>query len=193
MGGSVDPETGMLYIPSTTSPYISALQPGGTRSEMQYIAANGLGGATVMGVPLIKGPYGRITAINLNTGDHAWMIPNGKPADNLVNNPALKAANIDASNWGGGQRSPILVTKTLLFEGSNNLRVIDKGTGQQIHSIDLGSNLSGGTMTYLMNGRQFLVAVVAGTPGNGAELVGLALPVPGAQRPARQGAAVENQ
>ena len=82
-----------------------------------------------MGLPLIKGPYGRITAINLNTGDHAWMIPNGKPADNLVNNPALKAAGIDASNWGGGQRSPILVTKTLLFEGSDTLRVIDKKTG----------------------------------------------------------------
>jgi quinoprotein glucose dehydrogenase len=193
MGGSVDPETGMLYVPSTTAPYISALQPGGSRSEMPYIAAGGLGGPNVMGLPLIKGPYGRITAINLNTGDHAWMIPNGKPADNLVNNPALKAANIDASKWGGGQRSPILVTKTLLFEGSNNLRVIDKATGQEVHSIDLGSSLSGGTMTYLMNGRQFLVAVVAGTQGNGAELVGLTLPQPGSGRPARPAPPAENQ
>jgi quinoprotein glucose dehydrogenase len=182
MGGSVDPETGMLYIPSTTNPYISALQPGGTRSEMPYIAAGGLGGPTVMGLPLIKGPYGRITAINLNTGEQSWMIPNGKPADSLVNNPALKAAGIDASNWGGGQRSPILVTKTLLFEGSDSLRVIDKTTGQQIHSIDLGSNLTGGTMTYLVNGRQFLVAVVAGSQGGGGELVGLALPQPGGGR-----------
>jgi quinoprotein glucose dehydrogenase len=187
MGGSVDPETGMLYIPSTTSPYISSLQPGGTRSEMQYIAAGGLGGPTVMGLPLIKGPYGRITAINLNTGETTWMIPNGKPADNIVNNAALKAANIDASNWGGGQRSPILVTKTLLFEGSNNLRVIDKTTGQQIHAIELGSNLSGGTMTYLVNGRQFVVAVVAGQQGSGAELVGLALPQPGEGRGGRGG------
>ena len=180
MGGSVDPETGILYVPSTTAPYISALQPGGTRSEMPYIASGGLGGPTVMGLPLIKGPYGRITAINLNTGEHVWMIPNGKPADNLVNNPALKAGGIDASNWGGGQRSPILVTKTLLFEGSNNLRVIDKKTGQQIHAIELGAQLTGGTMTYLVNGRQFLVAVVGGQQGGGAELVALALPSPGA-------------
>jgi quinoprotein glucose dehydrogenase len=187
MGGSVDPETGMLYIPSTTSPYISSLQPGGTRSEMQYIAAGGLGGPTVMGLPLIKGPYGRITAINLNTGETTWTIPNGKPADNIVNNTALKGANIDASNWGGAQRSPILVTKTLLFEGSNNLRVIDKTTGQQIHAIELGSNLSGGTMTYLVNGRQFVVAVVAGQQGSGAELVGLALPQPGEGRGGRTG------
>ena len=116
-----------------------------------------------MGLPLIKGPYGRITAINLNTGDTAWMVPNGKPADNLVNNPALKAANIDARNWGGGQRSPILITKTMLVEGSNTLRFLDKKTGAEIHSIDVGANLTGGTITYLVGGRQFLVAVAGGS------------------------------
>src|SRR5215472_14677502 len=179
MGGAVDPETGILYVPSVMAPYLSSLQPGGARSEMPYIAAGGLGGPMVMGVPLIKGPYGRITAMNLNTGEHVWMIPNGKPADSLINNPALKAANIDASNWGGGQRSPILITKTLLFEGSNNLRVLDKATGQPIHSFELGGNVTGGTMTYLVNGRQFLVAVVGGQRGEAAELVGLAVPRPG--------------
>jgi quinoprotein glucose dehydrogenase len=181
MGGSVDPETGMLYVPSTTSPYLSSLQPGGSRSEMQYIAAGGLGGPNVMGgIPLIKGPYGRITAFNLNTGDKVWMIPNGKPADSLVNNPALKSAGIDASKWGGPQRSPILITKTLLFEGSDSLRAIDKKSGDIVYEMPLGANVTGGTMTYTVNGRQFLVAVVGGQQGSGAELVGLALPVPGA-------------
>jgi quinoprotein glucose dehydrogenase len=146
---------------------------------MPYIAAGGLGVPMVMGVPLIKRPYGRITAMNLNTGEHVWMVPNGKPADSLINNPALKAANIDASNWGGGQRSPILITRTLLFEGSNNLRVLDKATGRQVHAFELGGNVTGGTMTYLVNGRQFLVAIVGGQRGEGAELVGLAVPRPG--------------
>jgi quinoprotein glucose dehydrogenase len=197
MGGSVDAETGMLYVPSTTAPYFSALAPGGTKSEMQYVVAGGGGNPTVMGLPLIKGPYGRITAINLNTGDHAWMIPNGKPADSLVNNPALKAAGIDASKWGGSQRSPILVTKTLLFEGSDTLRAIDKKTGDVINEMPLGAALSGGTMTYSINGRQFIVAVVAGQQGGGAELVGLALPQPGQGRGGRGGRggapAAENQ
>ena len=194
MGGSVDPETGMLYVPSVTQPYLSSLQPGGARSEMQYIAAGSLGGVNVMGMPLIKGPYGRITAINLNTGEHAWMIPNGQPQASLVNNPTLKAAGIDSSNWGGPQRSPILVTKTLLFEGSANLRAIDKKTGAVIYEMPLGSNLSGGTMTYTIKGRQYLVAVVAGQPGSGAELVALALPAPGAQGPGRgRGGANEEQ
>ena len=182
MSASVDPETGMIYIPSVTAAYVSAVQPGGTRSEMEYIAGGGaLGTPNILGgIPLIKGPYGRITAINLNTGDHTWMIPNGKPADNLVNNPALKAGNIDASGWGGGQRSPILVTKTMLVEGSDNLRFIDKKTGAVIHEMPLGAQMSGGTMTYLVNGRQFMVAVVNGTGGNGAELVAVAVPQPGA-------------
>lgn len=180
MGASIDPETGMLYVPSTTAPYLSSLQPGGTRSEMRYIAAGSLGGATVDGLPLIKGPYGRITAVDLNTGDHVWMIPNGKPQPSILNNPKLKAAGIDPSNWGGPQRSPILITKTLLFEGSDDLRVIDKKSGTVIDEIPLGSNLTGGTMTYSVDGRQFIVAVVAGQQGGGAELVGLALPKPGA-------------
>jgi quinoprotein glucose dehydrogenase len=187
MGGAVDPETGMLYVPSVTAPYLSSLQPGGSRSEMQYIAAGGLGGPNVMGLPLIKGPYGRITAINLNTGEHAWMIPNGKPQDSILNNPALKAAGIDASNWGGGQRSPILITKTLLFEGSDTLRAIDKKTGAVVNEMPLGASLTGGTMTYSINGRQFIVAVVGGQQGGGAELVGLALPVPGQGRGGRGG------
>ena len=182
MSASVDPETGMIYIPSVTSAYVSTVQPGGTRSEMQYIAGGGggLGTPNVMGLPLVKGPYGRITAIDLNTGEHAWMIPNGKPADTLVNNPALKAGNIDASNWGGGQRSPILVTKTMLIEGSADLRFIDKKTGAVLHEMPLGNPMTGGTMTYVVNGRQFLVAVVNGSAGNAAELVGLAVAQPGA-------------
>lgn len=181
MSASVDPETGMIYIPSTTSPYVSTLQPGGDRSEMPYIAGGGGGSTNILGgIPLIKGPYGRITAIDLNTGDHTWMIPNGKPAENLVNNPALKAGNIDASNWGGGQRSPILVTKSMLVEGSADLRFIDKKTGAVIHEMPLGAPMTGGTITYTVNGRQFLVAVVNGTAGSGAELVGLAIAQPGA-------------
>lgn len=178
-GASVDKETGMIYVPSVSNPYVSSVQPGGTRSEMPYIAGGGRGSTTVLGLPLLKGPYGRITAIDLNTGDTAWQIPNGKPSEAILNNPQLKAAGIDPSNWGGGERSPILVTKTMLIEGSKDLRFIDKKTGAVIHEMPLGAQMSGGTMTYMMNGRQFLVAVVNGTNGQGAELVALALPPAG--------------
>jgi len=97
---------------------------------------------TTLGVPLLKPPYGRITAIDLNTGDHAWIIPNGTVAANILNNPALKAAGIDASNFGGADKSPLLVTKTLLIGGGNKFRAIDKKTGRVIHEMELSGAIT---------------------------------------------------
>jgi len=174
-GAAADPETGMLYIPSVTSPYLSALVHDPKRSEMQYIARGGLGGiGKPMGLPLLKPPYGRITAIDLNTGDDVWMIPNGETPENIKNNPALKG--IDTSKFGGPNRAPLLVTKTLLFGGGGSLfRAIDKKTGSVISEIKLPANDTGGPMTYLVNGRQYVVVAVDSreTP---AELIGFALP-----------------
>jgi quinoprotein glucose dehydrogenase len=173
-GASADPETGYLYIPSTTSAYISSLQSDPARSEMPYIGAGGLGGIPQPGgVPLIKPPYGRITAIDLNTGDHVWMTPYGTPP----NNPRLRELGLDLTKLGGGDRSPLLVTKTLLIGGGNRLRFLDKKTGRLIHEMDLGGAVTGGPMTYLVNGRQFIVATVAGG-ANGHEFVAVALPPP---------------
>jgi len=171
-GAAGDPETGYLYIPSATSPYISSLVPGGTRSEMPYIAGGSLGGAPQPGgVPLLKPPYGRVTAIDLNTGDHAWQVPYGTPP----NNAALKALNLDMTKLGGSDRSPLLVTKTLLVGGGNMLRVLNKKTGATIREIDLGGAVTGGPMTYSVNGRQFIVVAVGGGQ-NGHEFVALSIP-----------------
>jgi quinoprotein glucose dehydrogenase len=179
-GAAGDPETGYLYIPSTTAPYISSLVPGGERSEMQYIAGGSLGAPPQPGgVPLLKPPYGRITAIDLNTGEHAWMVPYGTPP----NNPALKALNLDMTKLGGGDRSPLLVTKTLLMGGGNQLRVLDKKTGRMIREIDLGGAVTGGPMTYTVSGRQFIVVAVGGTQGH--EFVGLAIPAARPPAPAK--------
>lgn len=179
-GAAGDPETGYLYIPSVTTPYISSLVKGGDRSEMPYIAGGALGGLPQPGgVPLLKPPYGRITAIDLNTGDHAWMVPYGTPP----NNPALKALNLDMTKLGGGDRSPLLVTKTLLVGGGNMLRVLDKKTGRTLREIDLGGAVTGGPMTYSINGRQFIVVAVGGREGH--EFVALSIPPPRAPAPAK--------
>ena len=82
------------------------------------------------GLPLIKPPWGRITAIDLNTGDHVWMIANGEAPDYIKNHPAMKG--IDLSNAGRPSRALLMVTKTLLFgaEG-NNLWAESAGRGRQ--------------------------------------------------------------
>src|SRR5215468_9981188 len=139
-----------------------------------------------MNLPIIKPPWGRITAINLNTGEHAWMVPNGHAPDYVKNNPALKG--IDLSQAGNPERAPLLVTKTLLFSGDGAglfssgpngggplFRALDKKTGATIFEMELPGNETGLPMTYMMNGRQFIV-VATGSRGAVPELVALALP-----------------
>ena len=144
-----------------------------------------------MGLPLIKPPWGRITAIDLNTGDHVWMVPNGQAPDYVRNHPAL--AGIDLSGAGNPERAPLLVTKTLLFSGDGaglfssgpqgggrKFRALDKKTGRTIFEMELPGNETGLPMTYMMNGRQFVV-VATGSRGAVPELIALALP----EKPAR--------
>jgi quinoprotein glucose dehydrogenase len=182
---AADPETGILYVPSVTNWWASALTPGGTRSDMQYIGRS-TQVERPLGLPLIKPPWGRITAIDLNTGDHVWMVPNGSAPDYVKNHPAL--AGIDLSGAGNPERAPLLVTKTLLFAGDGaglfssgpsgggkKFRALDKKTGKTIHEMELPANETGLPMTYMMGGRQYIVVAI-GARGFPAELVALALP-----------------
>ena len=131
-------------------------------------------------------PWGRITAIDLNSGDHVWMKPNGEPADYVKNHPALEG--VDLSNVGNSERATLMVTKTLLFAGvgaglfnsdhgggNPMFRVLDKATGELIHQMELPTGTTGIPMTYEANGRQFVVVAVGGR-GEPAELVALAVP-----------------
>lgn len=138
------------------------------------------------GLPLVKPPWDRITATDLNTGDHVWMIPNGDAPDYVKNHPLLKG--IDLSKVGRHSRSPLLVTKTPLLGadgsnlfnavaggGGNTFRAIDKKTGGVIHERQLPAIATGIPMSYSVGGRQFIVVAV-GDVGAPAELVPLALP-----------------
>ena len=138
------------------------------------------------GLPLIKPPWGRITAIDLNSGDHVWMIANGHAPDYVVNHPAMKG--IDLTNAGRPTRAPLMVTKTLLFSadgnnlwaspaggGGNLFRAIDKSTGKVIHEMPLPAMATGIPMTYMVNDRQYIVVAI-GAAGVPASLVALALP-----------------
>jgi quinoprotein glucose dehydrogenase len=135
---------------------------------------------------LIKPPWGRITAIDLNSGEHLWMVANGEAPDYIKNHPAMKG--IDLANTGKPSRALLMVTKTLLFapegnnlfaaapgSGGNMLRILDKKTGKLIHQIALPGMATGVPMTYMVNDRQFIVVAVAAS-GMPAELIALALP-----------------
>ncbi len=195
-GAAADPETGTLFVPSVTDPSVLALVHDPKHSDMNYIGKTVILETINKGVPIVKPPYGRITAYDLNTGDQLWMIPNGQPPDEIKNNPALKG--VDTSKFGSPERALLVVTKTLLFSAdatgltpvsgsyASTFRAIDKKTGATIFELKLPAHATGVPMTYLANGKQYIVIAVGGR-GEPAELVALAEPSPdsgeGRQRP----------
>jgi quinoprotein glucose dehydrogenase len=174
-GGAADPETGMLYVASQTSLTVFAVNAAGDRSDIRYLFVNGEA-PRPFGLPLVKPPYGRITAIDMNTGEHRWMAVNGDTPEDIKSNPAL--AGVALPPTGKASRAVLLVTKTLLFAGEGYggapiLRAYDKATGAVVAELPLPGAASSKPMTYMVGGKQYVVlAVGRDTP---AELVAFAL------------------
>ncbi len=187
-GGALDPESGYLYVQSATAPSVISLSPEPDISTMDYIRGGGLRlrqGGGPQGLPLFKPPWGRITAIDLNAGEIAWQVPNGDAPDYVKEHPALEG--IDVGRTGRPDRGGLLVTRTLLFagegggmfaafgSGGNMFRAHDKVTGEIVAEIELPANQTGLPMTYMHEGRQYIVVAV-GARRHPSELVALALP-----------------
>jgi quinoprotein glucose dehydrogenase len=142
-------------------------------------------GLTVQGLPIIKPPYGRITAIDLNQGTIAWQIAHGDTADNIKNNPALKG--ITRPRLGRQGRIGVLTTKTLVIAGEGGfvmepngqrgamLRAYDKATGKDAGAVFMPAPQTGSPMTYMLNGRQYIVLSISGN-GVAAQLMAFRLP-----------------
>jgi quinoprotein glucose dehydrogenase len=180
--GAADPETGFVYVPSVTNPAVIGLNKNDvaqTKIDSDYTM--GGGAPQLGGLRLMKPPYGRITAYNMNRGEIAWMIPNGDTPPAIKNHERLKGLNIPKT--GSPSQAGILVTKTLLLagEGSGGQAVFhayDKATGAEIWQTPLPGPQVSLPMTYMHNGRQFVVTGVRGTANSGAQLVAFALPPP---------------
>ena len=143
----------------------------------------GGGGVNVQGLPLIKPPYGRITALDLQKGEMVWQIAHGETPDNIKNHPALKGLNIPRTGRQG--RIGVLVTKTLVVAGEGGfittpqgrgayLRAYDKATGKEVGAVYMPAPQTGSPMTYSLNGRQYLTVPISG-PGYSAEFLTLRL------------------
>ena len=185
-GAAVDPETGILYVPSVTSPNVTALVPPENPDSSDFRYVRGLPREVPMpgGLPLLKPPYGRITAIDMNTGEHLWMKANGPgPRDH----PAL--ADLDLPWLGQRGRPAPLLTKTLLFVGEGSegalsilpiaggpmFRAWDKRTGEVVWETRLEAGTSGAPMTYMADGKQYIVVAIGDLETRG-RIVALALP-----------------
>ena len=192
-GASIDPETGILYVSSVTRPSVMSLvKPDQSRSNFDYI--NNWGGGTFrkrgpQGLPLLKPPYRRITAIDLNQGEHVWQIAFGQGP---TQHPAIKHLNLGPLGTrfqtGVLAEGGILVTKTLLVAflpdvdelgdrkpHGSFLQAYDKATGELLHSKKVDRTLHGSPMSFLHDGRQYIL-IAAGGRTEPAELLAFGLP-----------------
>jgi quinoprotein glucose dehydrogenase len=158
---------------------------GGSGSATGAAGGGAVTAPTVQGLPLIKPPYGQINAISLDTGDILWQVAHGETPDNVKNHPALKGLNIPRTGRPG--IAGTLVTKTLLVSGEPGfgitstgqrgamLRAYDKKSGAEVGAVYMPAPQTGSPMTYLLNGRQYIVVAISGGSYSG-ELLALRLP-----------------
>jgi quinoprotein glucose dehydrogenase len=195
-GAAVDPATGWLYVTSRTLPFVVTLNPPGfpVPAGARYVGSPRL----LFGpqdLPLFKPPFGRIVAIDLNSGEHAWTVPLG---EGPRKHPLL--APLDLPRLGSVRRGFPLLTRTLLFAAQEGrvtgvhraqdrpwvriftwasveptLEVFDKTTGALLAKVELPANAQGALMTYMVRGKQYIVVPVGGA-NFPAELVALSLP-----------------
>jgi quinoprotein glucose dehydrogenase len=181
-GAAVNPHTGMLYVPSSTSPIVVQLvEPNPERSDFRYVRGGVQGIAGPQGLPLFQPPYVRMTAIDLNTGEHAWQVPLGDgPRQRLI-----EMGVDDPGPLGGGSFTGPVLTPGLLFIGHSGFRdgssiptgallAIDPATGETVHVIELPGSPAGTPITYSVGGKQHLVIAISSEEGTG--LVAVALP-----------------
>jgi quinoprotein glucose dehydrogenase len=193
-GGSYDPETHLLYVSSQSQVAALGLMPpppeitdfryhqGTVLSGVRRSGGSGSAGSeggggatvslTVQGLPLIKPPYGQISAIDLDRGEIVWQTPHGETPDSVRNHPALKGRPIPRTGRSGSVGT--LVTKTLLIAGEGSfgptpsgargamLRAYDKATGREVGAVYMPAPQTGSPMTYLLDGRQYLVVAISG-------------------------------
>lgn len=184
-GAAVDPSTGMMYIPSRNAFAVSTLTApeASLQSNLLYMQGTSRNPQMPEGLPLFKPPYSRMTAIDMNTGTHAWMVPTGA-GDRIRNNPRLKPLSLPPLGGDITLSGPLL-TKTLLIyalttggsTGGPRLVAYDKANGKELASVDLPGAAIGTPMTYSVGGKQFIAITVQGRTQNDVpELIALTLP-----------------
>jgi quinoprotein glucose dehydrogenase len=169
VGADAPPRTGPGGATAAAAP-VAPAAPAAPAATTNDSAVNA--NASPQGLPLLKPPYGRITAINLDRGEILWQVPHGETPDSVRNSPALQGVNVPRTGQSGAVGA--LVTKTLVIAGdplattgTNRprgamLRAYDKTNGKEVGAVYMPAQQSGTPMTYLANGKQYIVVAISG-------------------------------
>ena len=182
-GGAFDPDSGYMYVPSITAPFVADIIDGNPdRTNLRYVKGRRLWIGGPRGLPLFKPPYGRITAFDMTKGEIVWQVPNG---NGPRNHPAIR--HLSLGGLGRPGRPSPLLTKTLLFIGEGSraraergadripegmpveivtnygepwFRAYDKLNGDVLWEIELPGGTTGAPMSYMHKGKQYVVIAI---------------------------------
>jgi quinoprotein glucose dehydrogenase len=176
----------------------TAGQPAASGGAAPAAPAGGEGGGlSVQGLPIVKPPYGVLSAVNLDRGELMWQVPHGDTPDNIRNHPMLRGMNIPKTGQPGTSGVGLMVTKTLVVMGDPQvtsppgrprgamLRAYNKQTGAQVGEVWMPAPQSGSPMTYSVDGKQYIIVAVSGGAYSG-EYIAFSLPT-SEMRPTTQG------
>ncbi len=174
---AADPESGILYITSRKGCTSQIIAPGAERDALlknptgktlaDYAVLRRVGVRGPDDLPIFKPPYSRITAIDMNTGEHLWYIPVGETPEIVLDHPQLK--DMDIPNTGTGAIAKMTVTKNLLIyaskssDGTPHLFAVDKKTGEQRGKVEVPEVSNYGMMTYVHEGKQYIMLQTGST------------------------------
>ena len=190
-GGSYDPQTHIYYVFSQGTPGSLGLVPSDASPDVRYFVGTvhtherGFNRLTIQGLPLVRPPYGQISAIHLDTGEILWQVTHGETPDEIRNSPVLKGLKIPRTGRPGV--IGVLTTRTLVIAGEGGiftndagqkgalLRAYNKANGKDVGAVYMPSGQTGSPMTYMLHGKQYIVVAIGG-PGYPGELVAYTLP-----------------
>jgi len=180
-----DPESGVMYVMSRyncgsrflvtgeeADTYYEA--PTGVTLSRYAAASSSRPPRHPAGIPVFKPPYSRITAIDMNSGEHLWWIPAGYTPDRIKNLPALEG--LDIGNTGSGAVGQMVVTDTMLVysnitsDGTPHLFALDKTSGEEVARVEAPAATRYGMSSWVHDGKQYIILQT------GSTLTAMALP-----------------
>jgi quinoprotein glucose dehydrogenase len=167
-----DPETGILYVTSQKGCTSRVMVPGAEADDpadlptgttiSAYAVGRGGRGPSLRGLPVYKPPYSKITAIDMNTGEHLWWVPVGETPQRYLENEMLQGVELPESTGSGRQAAQIVTANLLIHtgdasDGTTLLYARDKATGEELGRIELPVRVRYGIITYMHGGQQHIV------------------------------------
>ena len=149
-GAGYHPEKNVLFVPSYTLPFVTRIERSGLQTIQNRDYVHGPDG-----LPLMRPPYGRVTAISMDTGEHLWVAPVG---NGYESNSAI--ADLNLSDLGYHQRIFVAVTKNLLLTAQQKLAAFNLDTGEKIGDHDLPGDAMGAPMVFELNDKVYVVVAV---------------------------------